>query len=278
MTPLVFALVLSAALIHAMWNAVVKGAADRTITFALVMAGHTIPALIAVPFLPLPDPQAFPYLAASVFIHWGYYYLLVSAYKFGDLSLVYPIARGAAPLMVALSALFFINENMSLQGWVGLILVSLGIFALALFSSRQEKPFMAVAFALATAMTIATYSVVDGVGIRTSSDPFSYIAWLFILEGLVFFIIVVPRQERLRQFNRKQIITGLVGGVLAGLAYGLVLYAKTMAPLGMVSALRETSVIFAAMIGLFLFGEGPAKPRLSAAVIVSLGIVLLSTA
>lgn len=278
MTPLVFALVLSAALIHAMWNAVVKGAADRTITFALVMAGHTIPALIAVPFLPLPDPQAFPYLAASVFIHWGYYYLLVSAYKFGDLSLVYPIARGAAPLMVALSALFFINENMSLQGWVGLILVSLGIFALALFSSRQEKPFMAVAFALATAMTIATYSVVDGVGIRASSDPFSYIAWLFILEGLVFFIIVVPRQERLRQFNRKQIITGLVGGVLAGLAYGLVLYAKTMAPLGMVSALRETSVIFAAMIGLFLFGEGPAKPRLSAAVIVSLGIVLLSTA
>ena len=261
-----------------MWNAVVKGAADRTITFALVMAGHTIPALIAVPFLPLPDPQAFPYLAASVFIHWGYYYLLVSAYKFGDLSLVYPIARGAAPLMVALSALFFINENMSLQGWVGLILVSLGIFALALFSSRQEKPFMAVAFALATAMTIATYSVVDGVGIRASSDPFSYIAWLFILEGLVFFIIVVPRQERLRQFNRKQIITGLVGGVLAGLAYGLVLYAKTMAPLGMVSALRETSVIFAAMIGLFLFGEGPAKPRLSAAVIVSLGIVLLSTA
>ena len=278
MTPLVFALVLSAALIHAMWNAVVKGAADRTITFALVMAGHTIPALIAVPFLPLPDPQAFPYLAASVFIHWGYYYLLVSAYKFGDLSLVYPIARGAAPLMVALSALFFINENMSLQGWVGLILVSAGILALALFSSRQEKPFMAVAFALATAMTIATYSVVDGVGIRASSDPFSYIAWLFILEGLVFFIIVVPRQERLRQFNRKQIITGLVGGVLAGLAYGLVLYAKTMAPLGMVSALRETSVIFAAMIGLFLFGEGPAKPRLSAAVIVSLGIVLLSTA
>ena len=278
MTPLVFALVLSAALIHAMWNAVVKGAADRTITFALVMAGHTIPALIAVPFLPLPDPQAIPYLIASVFIHWGYYYLLVSAYRFGDLSLVYPIARGAAPLLVALSALFFINETLSLQGWAGLILVSAGILALALFSSRQEKPFMAVAFALATAMTIATYSVVDGVGIRASSDPFSYIAWLFILEGLVFFIIVIPRQERLRQFNRKQIITGLVGGVLAGMAYGLVLYAKTMAPLGMVSALRETSVIFAAMIGLFLFGEGPAKPRLSAAVIVSLGIVLLSTA
>ena len=138
MTPLVFALVLSAALIHAMWNAVVKGAADRTITFALVMAGHTIPALIAVPFLPLPDPQAFPYLIASVFIHWGYYYLLVSAYKFGDLSLVYPIARGAAPLMVALSALFFINENMSLQGWVGLILVS-RVFSPLLFFHHGRK-------------------------------------------------------------------------------------------------------------------------------------------
>ena len=278
MTPLVFALVLSAALIHAVWNALVKGASDRTITFALVMAGHTIPALIAAPFLPLPDAQTGVYLMASVLIHWAYYYLLVSAYRFGDLSLVYPIARGATPLLVALSAFFFINESLSLQGWTGLVLVSAGILALAVFSSQQEKPFMAVAYALATAMTIATYSVVDGVGIRLSSDPISYIAWLFILEGVVFFFIVIPRKKRLMQFSRNQIILGLMGGVLAGLAYGLVLYAKTMAPLGMVSALRETSVIFAAMIGLFWFGEGPARPRLSAAVIVTLGIVLLSTA
>ena len=278
MTPLVFALVLSAALIHAVWNALVKGASDRTITFALVMAGHTIPALIAAPFLPLPDPQTGVYLMASVLIHWAYYYLLVSAYRFGDLSLVYPIARGATPLLVALSAFFFINESLSLQGWTGLVLVSAGILALAVFSSQQEKPFMAVAYALATAMTIATYSVVDGVGIRLSSDPISYIVWLFILEGVVFFFIVIPRKERLMQFSRNQIILGLMGGVLAGLAYGLVLYAKTMAPLGMVSALRETAVIFASMIGLFWFGEGPARPRLSAAVIVTLGIVLLATA
>ncbi|MGC6484510.1 MAG: EamA family transporter [Candidatus Puniceispirillales bacterium] len=278
MTPFVFALVLSAALIHALWNAVVKGASDRTITFGLVMAGHTLPALMAVPFLPLPDPAAAPYLIASVFIHWGYYYLLVSAYRFGDLSLAYPIARGATPMLVALSALIFLNEGLSPQGWFGLTLVSMGILALAVFSPRKGNTALAVIFALATAMMIATYSLVDGVGVRTSTNPFSYIAWLFILEGVVVFLIIIPRMDRLRQYNRKQIVTGLTGGVLAGLAYGLVLFAKTMAPLGMVSALRETSVIFASMIGLFWFGEGPARTRLTAAVIVTAGIVLLSTA
>lgn len=269
---------MTAAFIHAVWNAVVKGATDQTITFGLVMIGHTIPALFFVPFLPLPDPAALPWLIASVFIHWGYYYLLVSAYRFGDLSLAYPIARGATPMLVALSALFFLNETLSTQGWIGLMLVSTGILGLALFSPRKENTAIAVIFALATAMMIAAYSLVDGIGVRASMNPFSYIAWLFILEGTVVLVIFIPRWARLKQYNRKQLATGLMGGVLAGLAYGLVLFAKTMAPLGMVSALRETSVIFASMIGLFWFGEGPVRSRLTTAVIVTTGIVLLSTA
>lgn len=276
MTAEVFIIVLVAALMHATWNAVVKGAADRTITFGLVSTGHTLPALIAVPFLPLPDPEMFPYIIASTIIHWGYYYLLNMSYRFGDLSLVYPIARGSTPLLVAVPAFLFLGEELSALGWGGLLMVSAGIMILSLKPSRTGRPLLAIGLALGTAATIATYSLVDGLGVRISDKAFSYIAWLFIAEGLIVIFIFTTRMERLRALNHKQILIGLSGGALSAFAYALALYAKTLAPLGMVSALRETSVIFAAMIGLFWFGEGPARPRLIAAVVVAAGIFLLS--
>jgi len=276
MTAEVFIIVLVAAFMHAAWNAVVKGAADRTITFGLISTGHTLPALIVVPFLPLPDPQMIPFIIASTIIHWGYYYLLNMSYRAGDLSLVYPIARGSTPLLVALSALLVLGEDLSAAGWVGLLLVSGGIVILGLRPSRAGRPVLAIALALGTAATIAAYSLVDGIGVRISDRAFSYIAWLFIAEGFVIFFIFGSRMERLRALSSRQVLIGLSGGVLSAVAYALALYAKTLAPLGMVSALRETSVIFAAMIGLFWFGEGPVRPRLIAAMVVSLGIFLLS--
>jgi len=277
MTPDVIIIVLAAALMHATWNAVVKGAADRTVTFGLVSTGHTLPALAVVPFIPLPDPEMLPYIIASTIIHWGYYYLLNMSYRFGDLSLVYPIARGSTPILVAIPAYLFLGEELSAGGWAGLLLVSAGIMILSLRPSRTGRPLLAVGLALGTAATIAAYSLVDGLGVRISDKAFSYIAWLFIAEGLIVIFIFTTRMERLRALSRKQVVIGLSGGVLSAIAYGLALYAKTLAPLGMVSALRETSVIFAAMIGLFWFGEGPARPRLIAAVIVAAGIVILAT-
>ena len=273
-------LVLAAAFIHAAWNAVVKGAGDRRITFGLVMIGHTFPAFLVLPFLPVifPGTEALPYLALSIIVHWAYYYLLVSAYRFGDLSLVYPIARGTAPLLVAFGSLVFIGENLSLSGWIGLMLISCGILGLSTTGLRQDKPMMGVGLALATALTISTYSVVDGIGVRLADEALAYIAWLFILEGAAVAVIILPCLDRARQLTRKQVMIGLGGGVLAGMAYGMVLVAKTMAPIGMVSALRETSVVFAALIGMLIFGEGPVKPRLIAAVLVSTGIITMSTA
>ena len=272
----VFIIVLAAALMHATWNAVVKGAADRTITFGLVSAGHTLPALAAVFFLPLPDLAMVPYIIASTVIHWGYYYLLNMSYRVGDLSLVYPIARGSTPLLVAIPAFLFLGEELSLEGWAGLLLISGGIMILSFRPSSTGRPRLAILLALGTAITIAAYSLLDGLGVRISDKAFSYIAWLFVAEGLIVFYIFSTRMERLRALSRKQILIGLSGGVLSALAYALALYAKTLAPLGMVSALRETSVIFAALIGLFWFGEGPARPRLIAAVIVSIGIIMLA--
>lgn len=271
-------IVLLAAFMHAAWNAIVKGAGDRTLTFGLVATGHMIPALALAPFVPLPPAEAVPYIIASTLIHWGYYYFLNAAYRFGDLSLVYPVARGVTPLLVAVPALVFLDENLSAAGWGGLFCISAGILILTLRRHSTRQLPLAVMMALATGGTIAAYSLVDGVGVRLAPQALSYIVWLFIAEGLVVIYIFGSRTARLRAMSRKQILIGLVGGVLSAVAYALVLYAKTRAPIGMVSALRETSVIFAAMIGLFWFGEGPVRTRLTAAAVVFGGILLLAAA
>lgn len=278
MTLDIFLIVLMAALMHAVWNAVVKGATDRTVTFGLVSAGHTVPAVMMLPFVPLPDPVLLPYIAASTVIHWGYYYFLNMGYRVGDLSLVYPVARGVAPLLVALPALIWLDETLPVLAWAGLACISAGIMILGIRRAGVGPPLSAMVLALLTGGTIALYSLVDGVGVRLADQAVTYIVWLFIAEGFVIIFIFLPRMDRLRAQTRRQIAIGLAGGILSALAYALALYAKSKAPLGMVSALRETSVIFAAMIGLIWFGEGPARPRLIAAGIVAAGIVMLALA
>ena len=185
MTPDIFMMVLFAGLIHALWNALVKGANDRTITFGLISAGHTIPAIIMLPFVPLPDPEVLPYIAASTIIHWGYYYFLNTSYRFGDLSLVYPVSRGVAPLLVALPAFIWLDESLPAVAWAGMICISVGILILAIRRASKGPPVPALVMALLTGGTIALYSLVDGVGIRLAEQALSYIIWLFIAEGLV---------------------------------------------------------------------------------------------
>jgi len=278
MTPDIFLIVLFAAIMHALWNAVIKGATDRTITFGLVSTGHTIPAIFMLPFVPLPDPALLPYIAASTVIHWGYYYFLNTGYRFGDLSFVYPVARGMAPLLVAIPAFIWLGEALPLGAWVGMVCISAGILILGVHRNGTGASPPALILALLTGGTIALYSLVDGVGVRVAEQALTYIVWLFIAEGFVILYIFLPRMERLRAQTRWQVMIGLAGGILSALAYALALYAKSKAPLGMVSALRETSVIFAAMIGLIWFGEGPARPRMIAASMVAAGIVMLALA
>lgn len=273
MTVFPAALVLLAAALHATWNALVKGAGDRAVMLALVALGHVFPGILLAMLVPLPAPEAWPFIIASTVIHWGYYYFLSLAYRFGDLSFVYPIARGAAPVLIALGALVFADEQLPILAWVAIGLVSSGIFLLA--AVRHGDP-RAIGAALITSTIIACYSVVDGIGIRLSGSPLGYIAWLFVAEIFVVVYVAVTRWPRLRDTTSKTMIIGMAGGVLSGLAYALVLYAKTLAPLGVVSALRETSVIFAALFGIFWFGERPVGRRLIAAGVVAVGIILLS--
>ena len=275
MTAFPAALVLLAALLHATWNALVKGAGDRAVMLALISAGHFIPAVALAMLVPLPAPEAWPFIIASTVIHWGYYVFLNLAYKFGDLSFVYPIARGAAPVLIAIGALIFADEHLPLLAWVAIGLVSSGIFLLA--AVRHGDP-RAIGAALLTSSMIACYSVVDGIGIRVSGNPLGYIAWLFILEIFVVLYVALTRWPRMRATATNTLMIGMAGGMLSGLAYALVLYAKTLAPLGIVSALRETSVIFAALFGILWFGERPIGRRLTAAAVVAVGIILLSLA
>lgn len=278
MSPTVLAVVLLAALLHALWNAVVKGAGDRTLTMGLICLGHMIPALALAPFLPLPDAAAWPYILASTVIHWGYYALLVLAYRLGDLSLVYPIARGSAPLLIALGAQVFVGERLSALTWGGIALVSFGIFLLTLQARGGRLPVRGVIAALLVALTVASYSLVDGIGVRIPEVALSYIVWLFVLEGFFAFGALWLRRDVLRVAAPGVLVVGVMGGMISALAYALALWAKTQAPIGMVSALRETSVIIAALIGVVWFRERPMALRLVAAAVVCCGIAVLAQA
>jgi len=274
----VVAIVLCAALMHALWNALIKGAGDRTVMLGLIALGHVIPGFALALNLPAPDPSSWKFIALSTVIHWGYYYLLNLAYRSGDLSVVYPIARGAAPLLVAVGAWAAIGEVLPLLAWIGIGAISGGIFLLVRPSRLGHAHKGSILAALGTALTVAAYSVTDGIGVRASQEALSYVAWLFTAEIFVAAFVLGTRHRRLRAMAGRTVLIGLAGGVISGGAYALALYAKTIAPIGMVSAMRETSVIFAALFGVIWFGEGPKGQRLVAAAVVTAGIILIGLA
>lgn len=271
-------IILFAAFLHALWNAIVKGAGDRTIVLGLVALGHVVPGIALVALSAPPSAAAIPYIVASTVIHWGYYALLSIAYRTGDLSIVYPIARGLAPILIAVGALIWVGEQLPPVVWLGIVAVSLGILLLArgVFSSSISRAGLVAA--VGVAVVIASYSIVDGVGVRVSGSPLGYIGWLFVSELFVVAFVFSNRWDRFQSMSTRAIAIGLFGGIVSGAAYGLVLYAKTQAPLGVVSALRETSVIFAALIGVFWFAEGPRRDRILASVIVGAGIAIIASA
>lgn len=270
----VFALVLLAAFFHATWNAGVKGASDKGLVLGLVSLSHVILGGVMALFLPFPPLHVWPFIAASTVIHFLYYILLFHSYRLGDLSQVYPIARGLAPILVTVGAQVFIGEVLPGIAWAGILVVSFGILALALQARKAQG--LAILLAIATGFVIAAYSIVDGIGVRSTPVAMSYVAWLFISEIFVTLYVGIGRGRALLTVDRRIWAIGLGGGVVSTLAYAIVLYAKTLAPLGLVSTLRETSVIFAALIGIVLFKERPWILRAFASIIVALGIVGLS--
>jgi len=269
--------VLGAGLMHASWNAIVKGGSggDPLLDTSTVVAGSMVVSLVLLPFLPLPLAAAWPMALASMVIHFAYYLTLTEAYRAGDLSFAYPLMRGTAPLLVTMLGVVFLRELPSLQVTAGILLICAGIFAIA-FAQRHRHPRAAVYWALANAGIIAVYTLVDGAGARASGNAFAYVAWLTFLESALFLAWVRwHRGASATAYVTSRWRRGMVGGFFSVAAYGIVLWAMTRAPVAAVAALRETSVLFAAIIGTVLLKERLGPGRLAGAVGVVLGVAAL---
>jgi drug/metabolite transporter (DMT)-like permease len=271
--------VLLAALLHASWNAMIKGGGDVLLDTAAIVAGA---GLVTLPFLlvvPVPDAASWPYIGASVAIHIAYYYLMINAYRSGDLSLVYPLMRGVAPLITGLLGVVTLRELPGPLNWIGMLLISAGVVALALRTVHHTPSGRAVGFALMNALVIAVYTIVDGTGARLAGDAWSYIAWLFVLDALPFtaYMLARHRAEFIDALNRRR-ARGLVGGSLSAAAYAISVWAMTKAPVALVASLRETSVLFATLIGARLLHEKLTPRRWGGVIAVVLGVIALKAA
>jgi drug/metabolite transporter (DMT)-like permease len=271
--------VLFAALLHASWNALIKGSADVLLkTAAIVFTAG----LVALPFLfvlPLPAPASWPYIGASLAIHLLYYYFMVQAYRAGDLSLAYPLMRGTAPLITALLGAALLRELPSGLTMLGIVLISGGIFALSYRPMDHKPARAAVGFALANALVIAIYTVIDGTGARLAGNVWSYIAWLFVLDMVPFTLFILATRRRdFIAFLAAQPWKSLAGGAASAGAYAIALWAMTKAPVAMVAALRETSVLFAALIGARMLHERLTRLRWLGVGIVVTGVMALKLA
>jgi drug/metabolite transporter (DMT)-like permease len=269
--------VLAAAVTHATWNAIAHGIKDQTLAFALIGVGGITVSIPLVIVAALPRSSCWPYLLASIAIHVFYNLLLMQCYRLGEFSQVYPLARGISPLVVTILAAVFVHEHLALPQIGGVIVVSAGL-AFLVFGGRRpgRGAFLA---AVGTGLTIAAYTTVDGVGVRLSASPVGYIGWLMILESLCVPMFAAVRRRRvLLKQPPRILLSGLAAGALSVLAYGLVLWAQTRGALAPIAALRETSVIFGAIIGTLVFREPFGRNRIIATVLVVAGIVLLNVA
>jgi drug/metabolite transporter (DMT)-like permease len=278
MDPFVFIAVLAAAAFHAGWNALLKIDLEPFVATSLVAAASGLVALPVAFVVGLPNAAAWPYVLASVAIHIVYYLSLARAYRFGDLGQVYPIARGTAPLMTAVVASIWLGERLGPYGWAGIVILAGGILLLALRGGRALAPFdpASVGFALLNALTITSYTLVDGIGARTSGAPLQYTVWLFLLSGATMGLYGVARLgPRLAHDFAAHWRLTLGGALLSTAAYGIAIWAMTVAPIALVAALRETSVLFAALLGMVLLREPVLPVRLLAALLVLAGMVLM---
>jgi drug/metabolite transporter (DMT)-like permease len=273
--PLVLALVLCAAVLHASWNALLKSGLDRLWSITLMCALAAVASGVAVFFLPAPALASWGCVALSAALQIGYCLFLVRAYAKGELSQVYPIARGAAPLLVAIGAAVFAGERLAAPAWAGLALISGGIVALSLGKDRLDG--RATRDALITGVFIAAYMVTDGLGVRLSGHAFSYVAWMTLAQGAPMPLVYLALRRRFPPLRLDpETLKALGGGVMGLVAYSVVVWAMSLAPMAKVSGLRETAILFAAIIGALFLKERFTLRRGLCAIAITAGALLLA--
>jgi len=271
------AIVLFAAALHATWNALVRASSHKFQDTVLIVLGAGVWTAFLLPLVPIPAVESWPYLAASVLIHVAYFALVAFSYRSGELSFVYPLMRGSAPALTAVAGALLINESPSLGGWAGVLLISCGVLVLAGDSWRSGTFRTAPAMlALTNAGVIVVYTVVDGQGARLSGHAFSYTGWMFLLTAPLLLAIAAAGQGR-EVLQRIELgwRRGLLGGACTLASYGLALWAMTRAPIALVAALRETSVVFAAIIAAYFLREPITRLRYASILTVSAGAVAI---
>jgi phosphonate utilization associated putative membrane protein len=281
----VVAAVLFSALLHASWNALIKSGGDKELDTALI---HLMGCAVALPLLLVvgaPVAAAWPWLVASVLIHIGYYIALAGAYRHGDLGFAYPVMRGTAPLLVALGSASLIGESLPPAAWLGVAAICGGVLLVGLSraSGTRAARGRALRFALANAVIIAVYTIVDGHGVRASGNALQYVALLFAVDGLPYAALVLAQRGREGRvaawhYARRRAPVALLGTFASLGAYAIALWAMTRAPVAAVAALRETSVLFAALIGARWLGEGFGALRIAGATAIVAGVVALRLA
>jgi drug/metabolite transporter (DMT)-like permease len=277
LSPAVVAAVLGAALLHAIWNAIAHHTPDRLAGFGMIGVASTVGGGALALVGGLPSAAAWPYVIASAAVHVAYNLLLLAGYQLGEFSQVYPLARGTGPLIVTLFALLVLHRPLPALQLAGIAAVCAGLIALVLVGGspgRAQLP--ALLAALGTGVTIAAYTIIDGIGVG-EGPLLAYCGWMFLLEGAPMPVIaLIRRRRRLRAALRGSTVRGLVGGTISLVAYSIVLWAQTTGALAPIAALRESSIVFGALIGAAFLGERLGRRRALAAAVVVCGVVALA--
>ena len=270
-----FTLLLIAALSHAACHSILKynknplGILGITSIFEIIIF---TPLVLTVPF---PSPYIWVLIIVSALLHGSYRLLVIYSYNYGDLSFIYPIARGSSSLLLAIISLIYLTDKISLLGFIAIVMVCIGLFLIS-YSDRLKFNYSAFGLGVLTAIMITTYTLVDGIGVRHSINPYTFLYWMLLLNGtpalLASFFF---KNNGLRIINKNLILIGIAFGVLAPLAYGLAVWCMQYLPIAYVSSMRETSIIFATLIGTIILKENTASKRIAPSIFIVAGISLL---
>ena len=271
----VFLIILLATVMHAVWNGMVKKHPDKVVAVSGIVFGHVPASIIAIILLPAPSVDCIPYIIASALIHQGYNWYLLSSYKIGDLTQVYPIARGFGPLVATIISILILGLVLDNLIILSICLICLGIMILGIFNQPSKKNSKIIQYSLFTGFFIGLYSLVDGYGARVSLSAISYMSWSFILIAFLFPIVLkIKKQENIFKnvmSRGKQIFC--VGGTLSYIIYIIVVWGFTKAPIPMVGALRETSIFFSIFIGYFFLKEKITPKKIFTIILILVGVV-----
>ena len=276
----VFFIIILASIMHITWNGMVKKYPDKVIALSGIVFGHVPLALIAIIFLPAPSVESIPYIIGSAFIHQGYQWYLLNSYQLGDLTKVYPIARGFGPIVATIISILLLGSMINNLAILSIFLISLGIMFIGIFDQRNFKNIKILKYSLLTGFFIGSYSIVDGHGARASLSAITYMSWSFLLGAIMFSVLL--KIKKYENIFKKVISDGkkifFIGGSLSYLIYIIVVWGFTKAPIPMVAALRESSIFFSIFIGYFFLKEKITLVKIISVILIIIGVVSLKLA